>query len=41
MNLLMAAAPAESGGAPVWPWIVAAVVAVGLGVVLALRLGRS
>ena len=38
----VAAAPADSGGgAPVWPWIVAAVVAVGLGVVLALRLGRS
>ena len=36
-----AAAPADSGGAPVWPWIVGAVVAVGLGVVLALRLGRS
>jgi methionine-rich copper-binding protein CopC len=37
----VAAAPTDSGGAPVWPWIVAAVVAVGLGVALALRLGRS
>ncbi|MGI5126654.1 copper resistance CopC family protein [Pseudonocardia sp. CA-107938] len=37
----VAAAPAGDGGAPVWPWIVGAVVAVGLGVVLALRLGRS
>ncbi len=32
--------PDESSGMPVWPWIVAAVVLVGLGLVLALRLGR-
>jgi hypothetical protein len=37
----VAAAPTDTGGAPVWPWIVGAVVAVGLGVALALRLGRS
>lgn len=30
-----------SGGAPVWPWIVGAVVLVGGGVALALRLGRG
>jgi copper resistance protein C len=37
-----AAAPAEpDGGAPVWPWIVGAVVLVGGGVVAALRLGRG
>ncbi|WP_234027653.1 copper resistance CopC family protein [Pseudonocardia dioxanivorans] len=30
-----------SGGAPVWPWIVGAVVLVAGGVALALRLGRS
>jgi copper resistance protein C len=37
-----AAAPAESsGGMPVWPWIVGAVVLVGGGVVAALRLGRG
>jgi copper resistance protein C len=37
-----AAAPAEGeGGAPVWPWIVGAVVLVGGGVVAALRLGRG
>ena len=37
------AAPAagSEGGTPVWPWIVGAVVAVGAGVVLALRLGRG
>jgi methionine-rich copper-binding protein CopC len=37
-----AAAAAENtgGGAPVWPWIVGAVVLVGGGVVAALRLGR-
>lgn len=31
---------AESGGMPIWPWIVGAVVLVGLGLVLALRLGK-
>ncbi|MHA6628995.1 copper resistance CopC family protein [Pseudonocardia sichuanensis] len=37
-----AAAPAEDGGgAPVWPWVVGAVVLVGAGVVVALRLGRG
>ncbi|OLT10511.1 hypothetical protein BJF78_28720 [Pseudonocardia sp. CNS-139] len=37
-----AAAPAtpEGGGMPVWPWIVGAVVLVGGGVAVALRLGR-
>jgi len=35
------AVPAESGGAPVWPWIAGAVVLVAAGVGLALRLGRS
>jgi copper resistance protein C len=35
-----AAAGNDSGGAPVWPWIVGAVVLVGGGVVAALRLGR-
>jgi methionine-rich copper-binding protein CopC len=35
-------APAEeSGGMPVWPWIVGAVVLVGAGVAVAMRLGRS
>jgi copper resistance protein C len=34
-------APAESGGMPVWPWIVGAVVLVGAGVAVALRLGRN
>jgi methionine-rich copper-binding protein CopC len=34
------AAPADAGGAPVWPWIVGAVVLVACGVALALRLGR-
>ncbi|MFR9728053.1 copper resistance protein CopC [Saccharopolyspora sp. MS10] len=29
------------GGMPVWPWIAGAVVLVGLGLLLALRLGRS
>lgn len=33
--------PAEDGGAPVWPWIVGAVVLVGGGVGAALRLGRG
>jgi copper resistance protein C len=37
-----ATAPADtSGGTPVWPWIVGAVVLVGGGVVTALRLGRG
>lgn len=38
-----AAAPAAggTGGAPVWPWIVGAVVVVVIGVGAALRLGRS
>jgi copper resistance protein C len=31
----------ESGGMPVWPWIVGAIVLVGAGVVVAMRLGRS
>jgi methionine-rich copper-binding protein CopC len=31
----------DAGGAPVWPWIVGAVVLVGGGVVVALRLGRG
>ncbi|MDA3629033.1 copper resistance protein CopC [Saccharopolyspora sp. WRP15-2] len=31
---------AESGGMPVWPWIVGAVIVVALGLVLALRLGK-
>ncbi|GAA3250202.1 copper resistance protein CopC [Pseudonocardia petroleophila] len=35
------AAPADEGGAPVWPWIVGAVVLVGGGVGAALRFGRS
>ncbi len=35
-----AANTSDSGGAPVWPWIVGAVVLVGGGVVAALRLGR-
>jgi hypothetical protein len=30
-----------SGGAPVWPWIVGAVVLVGAGVIVALRVGRN
>jgi len=34
------AAPPEPEGTPVWPWIAGAVVLVGAGVVLALRLGR-
>jgi methionine-rich copper-binding protein CopC len=36
-----AVAPVEDGGAPVWPWIVGAVLLVGGGVVAALRLGRG
>ncbi|MEJ3658289.1 copper resistance CopC family protein [Actinomycetes bacterium KLBMP 9759] len=36
-----AAAGEGDGGAPVWPWIVGAVVAVAAGVFAALRLGRS
>ncbi|GAA2821484.1 copper resistance CopC family protein [Saccharopolyspora taberi] len=31
---------AGSGGMPIWPWIVGAVVLVGLGATLAMRLGR-
>ncbi|MCW0213028.1 MAG: copper resistance protein CopC [Pseudonocardia sp.] len=31
----------QDGGSPVWPWIVGAVVLVGAGVVVALRLGRT
>lgn len=34
------AIPADDGGAPVWPWIVGAVVLVGGGIGAALRLGR-
>lgn len=30
----------ESGGMPIWPWIVGAVIVVALGLVLALRLGK-
>ncbi|GAA4544726.1 copper resistance CopC family protein [Pseudonocardia xishanensis] len=36
-----AAQTEESGGMPVWPWIVGAVVLVGAGVAVAMRLGRS
>jgi methionine-rich copper-binding protein CopC len=36
-----AAAAEDGGGAPVWPWVVGAVVLVGAGVVVALRLGRG
>jgi methionine-rich copper-binding protein CopC len=39
-NAVPSAAPPEPEGAPVWPWIVGAVLLVGAGVVLALRLGR-
>jgi copper resistance protein C len=39
-NAVPSAAPPDAGGAPVWPWIVGAVVLVAGGVVLALRLGR-
>lgn len=35
------APPPDDGGAPVWPWIVGAVVLVGAGVAAALRLGRG
>jgi copper resistance protein C len=35
------AASEDGGGAPVWPWVVGAVVLVGAGVVVALRLGRG
>jgi copper resistance protein C len=35
------AGPAGGDGAPVWPWIVGAVVLVGAGVAAALRLGRG
>ncbi|ODT99149.1 MAG: hypothetical protein ABS81_26290 [Pseudonocardia sp. SCN 72-86] len=36
-----ASADTGSGGTPVWPWIVGAVVLVGGGVALALRLGKN
>lgn len=36
-----AASQDDSGSAPVWPWIVGAVVLVGAGVTAALRLGRG
>jgi methionine-rich copper-binding protein CopC len=36
-----AAQTEESGGMPVWPWVVGAVVLVGAGVAVAMRLGRS
>lgn len=36
-----APAGSDPGGAPVWPWIVGAVVLVGGGVVVAMRLGRG
>ena len=36
-----AAQSEDTGGMPVWPWIVGAVVLVGAGVAVALRLGRS
>ena len=39
-NAVPNAAPPDAGGAPVWPWIVGAVVLVVAGVILALRLGR-
>ena len=39
-NAVPNAAPPDAGGAPVWPWIVGAVVLVGAGVFVALRLGR-
>ncbi|GAA3364284.1 MULTISPECIES: copper resistance CopC family protein [Saccharopolyspora] len=35
------AEPDSGGGMPIWPWIAGAVVLVALGLVLALRLGRS
>ncbi|MFI7676320.1 copper resistance protein CopC [Actinophytocola sp. NPDC049390] len=31
----------DGGGTPVWPWIVGAVVLLGIGLVIALRMGRS
>ncbi|MFC5996162.1 copper resistance protein CopC [Pseudonocardia hispaniensis] len=36
-----AAAENESGGMPIWPWIIGAVVVVGGGIAVALRLGRG
>jgi copper resistance protein C len=33
--------PPDDGGAPVWPWVVGGIVLVAVGVVAALRLGRS
>ena len=35
------AEPADDGGAPIWPWLVGAVVLVAGGAVAALRLGRN
>lgn len=40
-NATPSAAPPDGGGAPVWPWVIGAVVLVAIGVVVALRLGRS
>lgn len=40
-SVVPTSAPAGDGGAPVWPWIIGAVLVVGLGVGAALRLGRS
>ena len=34
-------AAGPGGGSPIWPWIVGTVVVIGLGVVVALRLGRA
>ena len=36
-----ASGASSGGGSPVWPWIAAAVVVIGVGVVVALRLGRT
>ncbi len=36
-----ASGDSSGGGSPVWPWIAAAVVVIGVGVVVALRLGRT
>ena len=40
-NQDQAASQRGAGGMPLWPWIAGAVVLVGLGVLLAMRLGRS